>query len=91
MRRLLHYKYLPPDYELILFQQYQDCRQGSRTVQAYVEEFHRLSSHNNLLETNAQQVARSIRGLRLNIQDRVSMHTIYSLTEAINLATKAEA
>jgi hypothetical protein len=91
MRRLLRYRYLPPDYEQILFQQYQDCRQGIRTIQAYVEEFHILSSRNNLLETNAQQVARFIRGLHINIQDRVSMHTIYSLTEAINLATKAEA
>ena len=87
MRRLLCYRYLPPDYEQLLFQQYQDCRQGSRTVQAYVEEFHRLSFRNNLMET---KVARFIGGLRLNIQDRVSMHTIYSLTEAINLATKAE-
>ncbi|KAG6737261.1 hypothetical protein POTOM_058775 [Populus tomentosa] len=77
-------------YEQILFQQYQDCRQGNRAVQAYVEEFHRLSSRNNLMETDAQQVARFIGGLRLNIQDRVSMHTIYTLTEAINLATKAE-
>jgi len=90
MRRLLRYRYLPPDYEQILFQQYQDCRQGSRTVQTYVEEFHRLSSRNNLLESDAQQVARFIGGLCLNIQDRVSIHTIYSLTEAINLATKAE-
>uniref|UniRef100_A0A6N2LY08 CCHC-type domain-containing protein n=1 Tax=Salix viminalis TaxID=40686 RepID=A0A6N2LY08_SALVM len=70
--------------------QIEDCKQGNRTVQAYVEEFHRLSSRNNLAETDAQQVARFVGGLRLNVQDRVSMHTIYSLTEAINLATKAE-
>ena len=89
MRRLLQAKYLPPDYEQILFQQYQDCRQGNRTVQAYIEEFHKLSSCNNLLETYAQQVSRFIGGLRLTIQDRVSMQTIYFLNEAINLATKA--
>jgi hypothetical protein len=83
--------YLPPDYEQILFQQYQDCKQGNRTVQAYIEEFHRLSSRNNLLETDAQQVSGFVGGLRLTIQDRVSMQTIYSLNEAINLATKAEA
>nr|XP_034929565.1 uncharacterized protein LOC118060451 [Populus alba] len=91
MRRLLQARYLPPDYEQILFQQYQDCRQGSRTVQTYVEEFHRLSSRNNLSETDAQQVNRFVSGLRLAIQDRVSMQTIYSVTKAINLATKAEA
>uniref|UniRef100_A0A6N2LCX1 CCHC-type domain-containing protein n=1 Tax=Salix viminalis TaxID=40686 RepID=A0A6N2LCX1_SALVM len=81
MRRLLRYRYLPPDYEQILFRS---------VTAAYVEEFHRLSSRNNLAETDAQQVARFVGGLRLNVQDRVSMHTIYSLTEAINLATKAE-
>jgi len=91
MRRLLQAKYLPPDYEQILFQQYQDCRQGNRTVQAYIEEFHKLSSCNNLSETDAQQVNRFVGGLRLTIQNRVSMQTIYSLNEAINLATKAEA
>ena len=91
MRRLLRARYLPPDYEQILFQQYQDCRQGNRTVQAYVEEFHRLSSYNNLSETDTQQVSMFVGGLHLTIQDRVSMQTIYSLTEAINLATKAEA
>ncbi|KAG6764347.1 hypothetical protein POTOM_031813 [Populus tomentosa] len=89
MRRLLRAKYLPPDYEQILFQQYQDCRQGNITVQAYIEEFHRLSSRNNLSETDAQQVSRFVGGLRLTIQDCVSMQTIYSLNEAINLATKA--
>ncbi|KAG6789518.1 hypothetical protein POTOM_005620 [Populus tomentosa] len=70
---------------------FNDCRQGSITVQMYVEEFHRLSSRNNLSETDAQQVSRFVSGLCLAIQDRVSMQTIYSVTEAINLATKAEA
>ncbi|XP_073260712.1 uncharacterized protein [Populus alba] len=91
MRWLLRARYLPLDYEQILFQQYQDCIQGSKTVQTYVEEFHRLSSHNNLSETDAQQVSRFVSGLRLAIQDLVSMQTIYFVTEAINLATKAEA
>jgi len=64
MKRLLRSRYLPPDYEQILFKQYQDCRQGNRTIETYLEEFHRLSSQNNLLETEAQQVARFVRGLR---------------------------
>jgi hypothetical protein len=59
-------------------------------VQTYVEELHRLSLRNNLSETDAQQVSRFVGGLHLAIQDRVSMQTICSLTEAINLATKAE-
>jgi len=42
-------------------------------MQAYVEEFHRLSSRNNLSETDEQQVSRFVGGLRLTIQDHVSM------------------
>ena len=60
-------------------------------MQAYIEKFHRLSSRNNLSKTDTQQVSRFVGGLRLTIQNRVSMQTIYSLNEAINLATKAEA
>ena len=90
MKRLLRSKYLPPDYEQIIFKQYQDCKQGSRTVETFLEEFHRLSSRNNLLETEAQQVARFVGGLRWAIQDRVAMQTVYTLTEAVALAIKVE-
>ncbi|XP_034888842.1 uncharacterized protein [Populus alba] len=87
---LLRSRYLPPDYEQVLFKQYQDCKQGSRTVETFLEEFHRLSSRNNLLETEAQQVARFVGGLRWTIQDRVAMQTVYTLTEAVALAIKVE-
>ena len=90
MKRLLRSRYLPPDYEQILFKQYQDCRQGNRTIETYLEEFHRLSSRNNLLETEAQQVARFVGGLRWAIQDRVAMQIFYTLTEAVALAIKVE-
>jgi hypothetical protein len=73
-----------------LFKQYQDCRQGSRTIETFLEEFHWLSSRNNLLETEAQQVAWFVGGLRWTIQDRVAMQTVYTLTEVVALAIKVE-
>jgi hypothetical protein len=42
------------------------------------------------METGAQQVAKFIGGLRLAIQDKVSMHTIFTLTEVVSLATRAK-
>jgi hypothetical protein len=42
------------------------------------------------METKAQQVARFIGGLRLSIQDKVSMQYVFTLTEAISLATHVE-
>ena len=79
-----------PDYEQIMFKQYQDCRQGSKTVETFLEEFHKLSSQNNLLEIEAQQVARFVGGLHWAIQDRVAMQTVYTLTEAVAMAIKVE-
>jgi hypothetical protein len=71
-------------------QQYQECRQGGQTIQAYVDDFYRLSARNDLMETEDQQVARFIGGLRLAIQDKVSMHPIFTLNNVVSLATRAD-
>ncbi|KAM0969837.1 hypothetical protein ACFX2F_018150 [Malus domestica] len=91
MKPLLKARFLPPDYEQVLFQQYQECKQRSRTVQAYTKEFYRLASRNDLMETEAQQTTIYIGGLRLAIQDRVCMQSVFTVVEAVNLATKVEA
>ena len=67
MRTLLKSHFLPTDYEQILYQQYQRCRQRDRSVSVYTEEFYRLSARNNLNETERLQVARYIGGLRESI------------------------
>jgi hypothetical protein len=90
MKRLLKPRFLPPDFDQHLFQQYQECQQGDQTIQAYIDDFYRLSARNDLMKTEAQQVARFIRGLRYAIQDRVSMHHVFILTEVVSLATQAE-
>jgi len=83
-------RFLPPDYEQMLYQQFQNCRQGTQTVTDYTEEFYRLDSRNNLSETEGQQVAQYIGGLRMAMQDQVSLHTVWTLSEAVNLAMKIE-
>ncbi|XP_040994264.1 uncharacterized protein LOC121240799 [Juglans microcarpa x Juglans regia] len=90
MKRLMRARFLPPDYEQLLYQQYQNCRQGARTINEYTEEFYRLNSRNNLAETEGQQVARYIGGLRVAIQDKVTLHAVWTLSEAVNLAMKIE-
>ncbi|XP_056176570.1 uncharacterized protein LOC130140664 [Syzygium oleosum] len=68
----------------------QACKQGSRTVQAYTKEFLQLSARNNLAESEAQQTTRYINGLSLNIQDRVSLHRLYSVEDAQEMAKKVK-
>jgi hypothetical protein len=90
MKNLLKGRFLPADYDQILFIQFQNCAQGNRTVSEYTEEFLRLQVRCHLGETEDQQVARYINGLNDAIQDRLMMQQIWSLDQAQALALKAE-
>ena len=67
MKRLIVDQFLPPDYQQELFRQYQDCRQGTQTVNEYMEEFDRLANRNDLEETKDQQISRFVHGLQVSI------------------------
>ncbi|PKU62072.1 RNA-directed DNA polymerase [Dendrobium catenatum] len=90
MKQLLRSQYLPTDYEQILYHKYQHCSQGNRTVSEYTEEFHRLSARNDLNENANHLVARYIGGLKEAIQDKLEMNSVWSLSQAVNFALKAE-
>ncbi|PWA73103.1 hypothetical protein CTI12_AA263670 [Artemisia annua] len=90
MERELRRRFLPPNHDQILFNLLQNCMQGNRSVEVYTAEFHRLSSTNDLSETESQQVTRYINGLSPEIQDRISLVPVYTLNDAYNLAIRAE-
>jgi hypothetical protein len=87
---LLRGRFLPTDYDQILFIQFQNCAQGNRTVSEYIEEFLRLQVRCHLAETEDQQVARYINGLNDVIQDHLMMQQIWFLDQIQGLALKAE-
>ena len=83
-------RFLPLDYQQELFRQYQDCKQGTRTVNKYMEEFDRLANCNDLEETKDQRISRFVHGLRVSIRNQVSLQTQYTLNEAVTLSKKIE-
>ncbi|XP_028551234.1 uncharacterized protein LOC110091993 [Dendrobium catenatum] len=91
MKQLMRRHFLPTDFEQLLYLQYQHCRQGQRSVSEYTEEFYRLSARNNLMESENQLVARYIGGLKENLQDKLELNSVWSLSQAVNFALKAEA
>ena len=55
-----------------------------------MEEFYRLAARTRLIEDERQQVARFIGGLKVEIQEKLQLNSIWSLNEAVNLAMLGE-
>lgn len=76
MKQMIRGYFFPMDFEHLLYIQYQNCWQGLSTMGDYTEEFYRLCARNNLKETDSQLIARFIRGLLENIQDKLGLNSI---------------
>ena len=90
MKQLMLERFLPEDYEQILYRMYLDCAQGKKTVTEYTTEFVRLSERNELGESENQKVARYVSGLEGSTQQKMGLQTGWTGAEASNLAQKAE-
>lgn len=56
MERLMKERFFPPNYEQILHNQYQKCKQG-RSIGGHIEKFHRLGALTNLAESEHHLIA----------------------------------
>ncbi|CAN0926693.1 hypothetical protein LINGRAHAP2_LOCUS35491, partial [Linum grandiflorum] len=75
MKQLMLERFLPNDYEKILYKVYVDCVPGRMSVTEYTTEFMRLSEHNELGETEVKKVTRYINGLKGSIQEKMRLQT----------------
>jgi hypothetical protein len=83
-------KFIPRDYQIILFRRMQNLRQKLMTVKEYTEEFYRLNIRVGHRESDDEKVARYLNGLRYDIQDELSMVTIRTMEDAYQMALKDE-
>ena len=90
MKRLLRGKFLPLNYEQYIFDAYQRCTQGIKSVNEYIVEFFRLEKRNKLSESENHQATRYLNELKQTIRDKIEVRMAFNVQEARNLAMKAE-
>ena len=75
-------KFFPKYYQLIMYRQILNLRQTLLTVREYTEEFYKLNLRDGYVEDLAEKDARYVNGLRMNIQEEISMISPTTMEEA---------
>lgn len=89
MRILMESKFLPKDWRQQLFLKLQNCRQGARSIEAYVTEFYTLLARNEIQESLAQLIARFIGGLNFPVKSQMVLAT-HTMEDTIEMACRIE-
>ena len=61
-------KFLPKDYQLILYRQVKNLRKRFLTVREYIEDFYKVNLRVGYAEESVEKAARYVNGLRMDIQ-----------------------
>ena len=76
MKQMLRTRFLPTNFAQTLYLQCLNCKQGSRSIKDYTEEFYRLGARTNLVEDETQQVARFIGELNEELQEKLELSSV---------------
>ena len=66
-------KFLPKDYQIMLYRQVQNLRQRGMTIKEYTEEFYNLNLRAGYVEETPEKTARFVNGLRGEILDEIGI------------------
>ena len=90
MKKKLEVQFLSFNSQQTLYLRLHSLRQGGRSVEAYIEEFHMLVARNDLGKSDDQLVARYLGGLQPNIQEALSLHHLWTVSKAFHRVLTAE-
>eukprot|EP00253_Pinus_taeda_P013257 PITA_13257 len=90
MEAKLKEKFLPKDYQIMLYRQVQNLKQRGMTVREFTEEFYKLNLRAGYVEDTSEKTARFVNGLRGEILDEIGILSPQTLEEAYQFALKAE-
>eukprot|EP00253_Pinus_taeda_P030848 PITA_30848 len=90
MEAKLKEKFLPKDYQIMLYRQVQNLKQRGMTVKEFTEEFYKLNLRAGYVEDTPEKTARFVNGLRGEILDEIGILSPQTLDEAYQFALKAK-
>jgi len=90
MKERLKEKYLPIDYEQMMFEEMLQLRQGSLSVDQFTDRFHELTVRSKVVETEQQTLARYRTGLRNDLRKEMWTARLINVEEAYQLALRIE-
>ena len=90
MKKHMRTTFLPSNYQQLMFQRLQNLQQGSKSVDEYTTEFYQLVSRNEIQDSEEHLVVRYVGGLRLALQDMVSMFDPMTVAIAHQRALRVE-
>jgi hypothetical protein len=90
MKDKLKEKYLPIDYEQMMFEEMLQLRQGSLSVDQFTDRFHELTVRSKVVETKQQTLARYRTGLRNDLRKEMWNAHLIKVEEAYQLALRIE-
>jgi hypothetical protein len=83
-------KYLPIDYEQMMFKEMLQLRQGSLTMDQYTDRFHELTTRSRIVETEQQMLARYHNELRSDMHKEMLIMRLINIKEAFRLVLRIE-
>lgn len=84
-------KFLPYNYDQLMFQKFQNLRQGSRSVEDYATDFFRMINRLEVRDTEEQLTMRFVGGLCQQIQHTLNLFRPQSISETHQQALTIEA
>jgi len=90
MKEWLKEKYLPIDYEQMMFKEMLQLRHGSLIVDQYTDRFHELTVHSRIVETDQQTLVWYRKGLRGELYKEMLIARLITVEEAYQLALQIE-
>ena len=91
LKKEMQKNFLPYNYDQLMFQKFQNLRQGNRSVDEYATEFFKMITRVEIRDTEQQLVMRFVGGLRQQIQFTLNLFRPESLSEAHQQALTIEA